>query len=46
MAKNDWCRCWRRKMEYDHYADDRGHCKHCGKPMAFFFMRTRKGGQS
>ena len=44
MAKFDWCRCWRSKMEYDHMADHRGHCKHCGFPISFFFIE-RKGAQ-
>ena len=44
MATEDWCREWRTKMEYDHMADDRGICKHCGKKIAFFFIR-RKGAQ-
>jgi hypothetical protein len=32
-------------MEFEHYGDDRGNCKHCGKPIAFFHMKVKKGAQ-
>ena len=43
MATDEWCRCWRTTWEFDVMADGNGHCKHCSKPIAFFFMKGRRG---
>lgn len=45
MTTETWCRCWRTKWEYEHMTDDRGSCKHCGRPVAFFHMRRKVGNQ-
>lgn len=45
MATDDWCRCWRTAWEYEHMADDRGHCKHCGRGIASFFVKRGNFGK-
>ena len=43
MTTEDFCRCWRTEWEYDVMTDGDGYCKHCNLPVAFFFMKKRRG---
>jgi len=36
--KDAWCKCWRTKWQFDVMADGNGYCKHCRKPIAYFFV--------
>ncbi len=45
LSRTEWCMCWRTKWEFEHMADDKGGCKHCGKKIQHFYITTYEAGQ-